>query len=100
MSLAGTPESTKSRSVSNLEETLARVAQWILARDVAVDQVAETMRQTIVVALLGARDPDLAASGPDPGTQLPVKLFESLDAWFTETDPADVAQSLLEWEVR
>ena len=100
MSLAGTPESTKPRSVSNLEETLARVAQWILARDVAVDQVAETMRQTIVVALLGARDPDPAASGPDPGTQLPVELFESLDAWFTETDPADVAQSLLEWEVR
>jgi len=100
MSLAGTPESTKSRSVSNLEETLARVAQWILARGVAVDKVAETMRQAIVVALLGARHPGLEAPGSDPATRLPIELFESLGEWFTETDPADVAQSLLEWEVR
>ncbi|GIT30453.1 MAG: hypothetical protein Ct9H300mP1_24990 [Planctomycetaceae bacterium] len=86
--------------MSNLEETLARVAQWILARGVAVDKVAETMRQAIVVALLGARHPGLEAPGSDPATHLPIELFESLGEWFTETDPADVAQSLLEWEVR
>ncbi len=100
MSLAGTSDSAESRSVSNLEETLARVAGGILARGVAVDEVAETMRQAIVVSMLDTRCPGLMAFGLDPTTCLPADLAGSLDTWFSETDPADMAQRLLEWEVR
>jgi len=100
MPLTTPARTASSRTLSQRERTLARVASWAVSQGVAVDQMAETMRRAIVIALLETRCPGLPHPELAATRRLPAEIASGLDRQFNDTEPALLAQGLLEWEVR
>ena len=95
-----TTRSAASLSVSKRDRVLARVASWTVQQGVAVDVMAETIRQAVILALLEARCPGLLHPEFVGTARLPHDIASTLNRCYGETETGLLAQGLLEWEVR
>jgi hypothetical protein len=87
-------------SVSQRDRSLARVAAWTIEQGVAVDEMVETIRRAVVVALLESRSPGLDHPELADLTPVPGDIAEDLGRAFRDVEIGELAQRLLEWEVR
>jgi len=100
MPLTRTARGPVPASVSGRDGSLARVAGWAVERGVAVDEMVETIRRAVVVALLDFRSPGLHHPELADLTPLPTDIAEDLCREFDDVEIGELAQRLLEWEVR
>jgi len=100
MNLTRTARRKAPASVSSRDRSLARVASWAIQQRVAVDEMVETIRRAVVVALLQSRSPGLYHPELEDVTPLPADIAEELVHEFRDVEIGELAQGLLEWEVR